>query len=381
MVLRSAPARWLAVAALVVMAVGTFGAHHDTTPPGPVWLGVLLAAGAVLPALVELPASTSLVTSGLLTGVYFAAGYGDGPIFLAVPVVALVVFLVTGPMPMRRLWTWAGVAALLGVAGLWARDALHDVERPTLWQSLGFLALVAAASAVAASLRSREVAAAERARSAASEERLRMAADLHDGVGHGLAVIAMQAGAALHVLDKDPAAARAGLRANLEAIRDASRESLDLLRHELSQLAGESAPRAASLGLGDVPALVDRVRSGGLDVRVVLRLSADEVRALPDPVGRAAYAVVQEGLTNVLRHAAATRAVVTVEASAAGLVVTVSDDGGGVAPGEAPGSAPATGLGIAGMRARVEGLGGTLEAGPGDTGFLVRATLPLGASS
>ena len=363
--LRPAPGRWAAVAALVVTAIGTAGAHHGTTPPAPLWLGVLLAAGAVLPALLELPAAAALVASGALTAGYFASGYGDGPVFLAVPVVAFA----TAWTPARRRWTWVAVAAGLGVAGLVARDLLHDTARPTLWQGLGLVALVAAASAGGAALRSRGIAAAERARSAASDERLRMAADLHDGVGHGLAVIAMQAGAALHVLDRDQAAARA----SLEAIRDASRESLELLRGQLSRLAGEEAPRSPARGLADLPALVDRVRSGGLEVHLV-----DEAgTAVPEPVAQAAYAVVQEGLTNVLRHAAAGRADVSVARVGADLVVTVADDG----RGPSRDAARSTGLGIAGMRHRVEGLGGRLEAGPGATGFVVRATVPLGSGS
>ena len=368
MILRPAPVRWAAAAAVVVAVVGTIGAHHRSAPPGPVWLGALLAAGAVLPALVELPAAPALLASGALTALYFTSGYADGPVFLAVPAVALVV-VSTAP---RRPWAWVAGAAALGVAGLLARDAWHDVARPTPWQCLGLVALVGAASALATALRSRRDAARERARSVASEERLRMAADLHDGVGHGLAVIAMQAGAALHVLDRDPGSARA----SLEAIRDASRESLDLLRGQLTLLTADASgdgppPRTPTPTLADVPALVERVRAGGLDVRLTL-----EAADVSDAVGRAAYAVVQEGLTNVLRHAAATRADVSVARVDDRLVVTVADDG----RGDGPGGATGTGLGIAGMRARVETLGGALEAWTVPTGFLVRATIPQGGA-
>ena len=90
-----------------------------------------------------------------------------------------------------------------------------------------------------------------------------MAQDLHDGVGHGLAVIAMQAGVALHVLDRDPAKARA----SLEAIRDTSRESLEALRSELAVMSG-GAPRRPASGLAELPALLDRVRAAGLRVEV-----------------------------------------------------------------------------------------------------------------
>jgi len=351
--------RGFGVALLVVMCVGTFGANRDPSPPGPVWLGALLAVGAVVPVLVELPAAASLAACGGLTAAYFASGYADGPVFLGIPIVVLVVGSTSRPH-----WDWAAVAAALGVVGLVARRVVHHVDRPVAWQCIGLIALTAAAAAVSAAIRSRRMAAAELARSVASAEQVRMAADLHDGVGHGLALIAMQAGAALHVLDRDPTA----VRANLEAIRDTSRESLDLLRGQLDRLAGDSAaPRTPMQGLADLPALVDRVRASGLDVR--LDITGD---AVPDRVGRAAYAVVQEGLTNVLRHAGAGRADVSVETVATELVATVVDDGHGPAAGAVDGR------GIGGMRSRVVELGGSLDAGPGTTGFRVRAVIPLG---
>jgi signal transduction histidine kinase len=193
-----------------------------------------------------------------------------------------------------------------------------------------------------------------------------MAQDLHDGVGHGLALIAMQAGVALHVLDKDPAKARQ----SLETIRDQSREALDELRAEVARMSGESAPRRPAPGVGRLAALVERVRAGGL--RVDLSVAA---RDLPDRVDHAAYLVVQESLTNVLRHAQATRATVTLERLDDRLVVTVADDGhGGAVTGQDGG------MGISGMRSRVEAIGGTLEAGRTSEGFRVQAVLPVGAS-
>ena len=195
-----------------------------------------------------------------------------------------------------------------------------------------------------------------------------MAQDLHDGVGHGLAVIAMQAGAALHVLDKDPARARE----NLEAIRATSKESLDALRAELARMSGAAGPRRPAPGLDDLDGLLDRVRGGGL---VVDR--SGSVDGVPESVGRTAYAVVQESLTNVLRHAQATRALVSFERRDGALVVTVRDDGRGGGPGGQDGQdGQDGGMGISGMRSRVEALGGTLEAGPGPSGFRVRAVLP-----
>jgi signal transduction histidine kinase len=198
-----------------------------------------------------------------------------------------------------------------------------------------------------------------------------MAQDLHDGVGHGLAVIAMQAGVALHVLDEDPVAARR----SLEAIRETSRESLDALREELvrlSPVSGEAAPRTPRNGLADLETLADRVRAGG--VHVVLDGSAGPVPAAVDAV---AYAVVQEALTNVLRHADATTAQVQLRRDGDRLEISVTDDGR-----EASDHGGGAGLGIPGMRSRVEALGGTLEAGPRPgNGFAVRAVLPISEES
>lgn len=379
---------WLPWLVVVVELVGSLGSNARTDTRGPALLGALLALLAILPVLLQRPRGWMLAVSGLCAGAYFTAGYAEGPIFMAVPVVTFAVAL---SLPPRRWIGWAVVAAALVATGMvlnpespqfdggpgrgpWGQGGGPEGDL-SLWQAFGQVALIAACGAVASALRSRNEARAQRQRRVVSEERVRMAADLHDGVGHGLAVIAMQAGAALHVLDRDPEAARR----NLEAIRAESKESLDLLRRQLARLTDTEtgtgpAPRAPEHGLADLPALVERVRTGGLEV--LLRVEVDSASAEAE---RAAYAVVQEGLTNVLRHAGATRAEVSiVSTSAAEMVVTVLDDGRGsdMLSGERR-----PGMGIVGMRSRVEALGGTLEAGPEVRGFRLRASLPLSGSS
>jgi signal transduction histidine kinase len=294
------------------------------------------------------------------TAGYFALGYADGPVFLALPIVTLVAAWTARV----REWVWpAAVAATLACAALAARAFLYDdIGRGSPWQGIGIVAVVAAAGAAATALRTRQEANLDRTQRAATEERLRMAQDLHDGVGHGLAVIAMQAGAALHVLDKDPARARE----NLEAIRATSKESLDALRAELARMSGDAPARRPAPGLDDLDGLLDRIRGGGLVVE-----RSGSAAGVSDPVSRTAYSVVQESLTNVLRHAHATRAQVSLDRRDGELVVTVRDDGRGGAVNGQHG-----GMGINGMRSRVEALGGTLEAGPGAEGFRVRAVLP-----
>ena len=134
---------------------------------------------------------------------------------------------------------------------------------------------------------------------------------------------------------------------------------------------GEDAPLTPTPGLSQVPALVDSVRSGGLPVDLVL---AGDVRQLPGSVELTAYRVVQESLTNVVRHTVASKARVEIDYLPELLTVTVTDDGIG---GEA-----VPGFGIRGMRERVMAAGGTLDAGStGNGGFRVRAEIPLHADS
>ena len=350
-------------ALLIVVLLGTAASNRDVDPELPIVLGVLLAVGAGLPSVLRLGPAASLLTSGLLMGGYFAAGFSDGPAYLTLPAVAFVVASRTSP---RRWLGWALGAAALGCIGLVIRaQVAEDIGRNSGWQGIGLVAITAAAAAAATAVRSRRAADLHRTQRAATEERLRMAQDLHDGVGHGLAVIAMQAGAALHVLDKDPAKARE----NLEAIRSASKESLDTLRAELARMSGDQGARRPAPGLDDLDSLLDRVRVGGLAVDL-----SGGVAGVPEPVSRTAYSVVQEALTNVLRHAQATRALVSFERRDDYLVVTVRDDGRG--HGGPGGTGQDGGMGISGMRSRVEALGGTLEAGPGPSGFRVRAVIP-----
>ncbi|MCH1865261.1 sensor histidine kinase [Nocardioides sp. CFH 31398] len=364
---------WLAALALLVMA-GTAGSN---AADGRARLGpaLLLAAVAVLPVLLAARRpGPPLVVNGLALAAYLALGLASGPVFLTV---ALTTYVVAREHRPRAWGPWAAAALVLvgagGVLGV-LRGEREAVS--TGWPWLAMVALVVAAGALASLTRARAEARRERADRAAAEERLRMAQDLHDGVGHGLAVVAMQAGVALHVLDRDPGAARA----SLEAIRDASRDSLDRLRSELDRLAGvedAAAPRRPEPGLADVAATVERVRRGG--PAVDLRADADGVRAdvadldVPPEVGETAHRVVQEALTNVLRHSGARRVTVVLATTSAWLTVEVADDGTGPAAG-----AGRAGLGLAGLRRRVSALGGMLEAGPGRSGgFRVEARLPL----
>ena len=199
---------------------------------------------------------------------------------------------------------------------------------------------------------------------AASDERLRLAREIHDVVGHSLSMISLQSGVALRVLDADLAQART----SLEAIRTSSKDALAELRHTLGAFRGDDAgPLAPAPSLAAVPALVDEVRAGGVRV---------DLAPLPDATGigaaaqAAAYRVVQEALTNAIRHAPGALVAVAAERTPHGLDITVTNP---LAPQAHPGP---EGGGLRGMRERVGALGGTLLAGPEGDRFLVRAHLP-----
>lgn len=354
---------WWVLVVLAITVVGTVarGAEAHEEAPG-AWAGVL-GAVAVLALLVRFrrPEVTVLVNAAAVA-TYFAVGFPDGPVYLSV---LLSLYALTSRRALRDWLPYAATAlvvvtAALLVRGVGADTGIGALSARTAW----FLAVGSAAAAIGSAVRNRRQAQQELTRRAASEEQLRVAQDLHDGVGHGLAVIAMQAGVALHVLDKDPVKARQ----SLEAIRDTSRESLDALRAELTRLAPSTAatPLSPRNGLAELPVLLDRVRAGGLDVS--MEGSAGPVPPEVDAVG---YLVVQEALTNVLKHAAARRARVAVAGTDDVLEIVITDDGHGAAPSGA-------GLGIPGMRSRVEALGGTLETGSlvGD-GFRVHAVVPI----
>jgi signal transduction histidine kinase len=207
----------------------------------------------------------------------------------------------------------------------------------------------------------------EAARRAAADERLRIAQELHDVVAHSLGVIAVQAGVGVHVIDTDPAEARRAL----EHISRTSRSSLAEIRRLLGMVrSGEpTAAYAPTPGLADLPRLADEVADAGLPVDLDV---ADDTERVPPGVELAAYRIVQEALTNALRHARANRATVRLDVQSGRLRVVVSDDGAGHNGGPRSG-----GHGLVGMRERVAVYGGSLDVGPGpDGGFCVDATIP-----
>ncbi|MEU2062282.1 sensor histidine kinase [Streptomyces sp. NPDC013455] len=215
---------------------------------------------------------------------------------------------------------------------------------------------------------------AERARRAVAEERGRIARELHDVVAHHMSVISVQAGLARFVFDSDPGTARGALG----TIAGTSGEALEELRRMLQVLreedpeAAERAPMPTLARLGE---LLDRVRAGGLPVDLAVEGTA---RPLPPGVELCAYRVVQEALTNALKHAGPARARVELGYGAHELTVRVTDDGEGADPARVPAGG---GHGLIGMRERAKLYGGTIAVGPrSEGGYEVRLTLPTSAA-
>jgi signal transduction histidine kinase len=225
-------------------------------------------------------------------------------------------------------------------------------------------------------------------RQAIGHERARIASELHDVVTHNVSMMVVQAGAARRVLSATPEEARSALL----AIEESGRAAIVELQHLLGLLTPPAEPQDGSLaaqplrpqpGLDQVQPLIDRVAAAGVPVELRLRGTA---RALPPGMDLAAYRVIQEALTNVLKHAGQPPTTVTLDYRCGALLIEVADDGPPdaaaappgprAAPGS-PGTIPGTGRGLLGLRERVSLYGGELDAGrqPGG-GWLVRAWIP-----
>jgi signal transduction histidine kinase len=205
-------------------------------------------------------------------------------------------------------------------------------------------------------------------------ERLHLARELHDVFAYSFATINVQAAVAVHLADDRPEQAVEALRAITEISGRAARELRAILGVMRSVERTEAPPR----GLAALDDLTATLTGAGLPTTTVV---SGRVRGLPLAVDRAAYRIVQEALTNALRHAGPASVVVTVAYQPDRLVLEVADDGGGSRPPRR-GAKPAGGHGIDGMRERALGLGGGFDAGPDIRGgFRVRAWLPLGVRS
>ena len=356
--------------ALALLAIGLAGTAPAarTQGLGPItpWSYAGVAAAAVALAFRRTYPTPALVAVTAAMAVYLLGGNLYGPILFSLFVA---VYTAGAHRPVREavLTTGAVLAALVLCALIGSGTGVNPVMTQVAW--------VAGPLAIGVTVRvgREQVLQARRdeARRQADAERLRVAQEVHDVVGHGLAAITMQAEIALHLLEKQPAQASQAQEA-LVAISRTSRESLDELRATLGAVrrGGDTDDRSPAPGLARLDDLVARTRAVGVPVTVEVD---GPPTALPAAVDLAAYRIVQEALTNVLRHAGAATAEVRLHRGEEQLTVSVTDTGRGSAPTSAT-----AGHGLAGMSERVSALGGSLSAGPHpDGGFRVTATIPV----
>jgi signal transduction histidine kinase len=339
-------------------------------------LAVLCASGLLLRS--RWPLATLLGVGGF-GALYLVAAVDDLFPILPAVLIALYSAVAYSHRPRWTVWSVAvGVSALLSVIRAW-----HDFQIPRSLTGLlldsGWMLI---ALLLGEALRSRHALAHEAELRAAQaertqqeeaqrhvvEERLRIARELHDILAHTVALINVQAGVAAHVLDQQPEQARQAL----VNIKEASRATLQELRTLVGVLReGDApAPLAPAPGLDALDALVGTVRDAGIAIAV------QDTRTngtLPATVDVAAYRILQESLTNAMKHAGRVSVQVTIQRSAAGLELDVTNTSG-----TATGGHGGHGHGILGMRERAAALGGSLEAGPTpDGGFRVHAQLPI----
>jgi signal transduction histidine kinase len=379
--LRLARRHWFDALILVGLGLGLFGAvvsqEEADGPTGPLWFDLLAVVAIVTPlffrrrfpfgapiAVGAAVAFTALVDERLVPKDFIPFVAGCAAVFFV-------------GLLRDRAQAVTGIVLAIGVEALVAwRDPLKNLSAfiatcivfGLIWTvafALGrkFQEAEEARERAARAERERE----ERARSAVTEERARIARELHDVVGHSVSVMTVQASAVRRLLRPEQEREREALL----VVERTGREALAEMRRMVGVLRRpEEAPALAPQpSLEHVERLVEQAREAGLTVE--LRVEGDR-QPLPAGVDLTAYRLVQEGLTNALKHARAERAQVVVRYGDGDLEVTVSDDGRGTGSGDGGGH------GLVGMRERVAVYGGELEAGPqAEGGYRLRAKLPV----
>jgi signal transduction histidine kinase len=343
--------RW-PVPVFVVTAAASLVYYGLDFPDGPGWLGLFVA-------------------------LYTLAAYGDGRRSLVIAGVGI------GGLAIAWLFFASGIKPHAAIGWVFFRIGA-SVMSAALGESVRSRRVIAAEAQERAELaeRTRE----EEARARVDAERLRIAREVHDTVAHAIAIINVQSGVTAHVLDRRPELAREAL----QTIEQTSSQALREMRTILGVLRGDNDGRAPQPGLAQIDELTAQAREAGLDVTVESTAPATQ---LPSAVGSAAYRILQESITNVIRHVGPTKVTVAVNPGIDVLEIRVTDEGRRAALGDDPASrhlpaGQSTGIGtrssgklgrgIIGMRERCQLLGGDLDAKPTPRGgFEVTAKLPL----
>jgi signal transduction histidine kinase len=379
---------WVFDSALALVAAGLTTAFFVSEPMASGLPRGTLALGYALALLHTLPLAARRRFPGAVLGISVASGLafaaiGLPPFFLG-PAILVAVYSVAAYG--SRWVALAGLAvAEVGLVAVQLTPVKHDALTVVVF--MGILAVAWLLGqfahnyrAYAARLEERtaelEQAREELARRAVAEERLRLARELHDVVAHAMSVIAVQSGVGAHVADSQPeevGKALAAIEATSRAALTELRRLLGVLRQDSDEPQGDLSPVP---GLADLDSLLAEVTNAGLAVR--LRVEGTP-SPLPAGVDLSAYRIVQEALTNVVKHAGPAQAQVMIRYRDRDLTVEVTDDGRGVAA-PAGDDRGGTGHGLIGMRERVAAFGGELEIGPcPGGGFRVAARLPLAA--
>jgi signal transduction histidine kinase len=330
-------------------------------------VGIALIGPLALIAARRFPGPVVAIVSAAAAVDLFMGDSHFGPPYLALA------FAIGGAVVRgARIWAWISV----GVAWIFTITlgaiAGADLQPGRIaGTTLGILIVFGIAESMRgrreriAILRSRVAA---RKQTEVQAERVRIARELHDVLAHSLSQINVQAGVGLHLIDRQPEKAAEALA----SIKETSKQALDEVRSVLGVLRAEggadpSAPLVPEPDLSRLAGLAASVTSQGVDVSL-----SNELADVPGPVQLALYRIVQESLTNVVRHANATRATVQLDEADDAYRVSISDNGAG----HSAASAAEGGRGLLGMRERAELLGGHLTAGPAESGFTVFATIP-----
>jgi signal transduction histidine kinase len=381
MVQRALPGRFLttdrvglgfAAVVIVLAAASTDDPASQATERGlDGWAVVLLAtAGVLLLGSGRFPGGVALAVLGV-SFVWYGVGYTSG----LVNVATLIAFYSLGVSEgQARKYAVAGIAVAALLVGM---IVFGDESVGSALTAAGYVVM---AVLFGEFIRNRQLLVdylskrAERAEAHAErrivEERLQIARDIHDVLAHTVSSMTVQAEVAADALDRDPGAARAALG----SIRHAGREAMGEVRATVAVLRSGGDPTGTKPAprIDGVGELANAAREQGVDVEVDIALSG---RPLPEMVELTTFRVVQEGITNVVRHARVTSARVTVREEGSSLLVEVRDDG------HADGGPAAAGFGLRGMAERVESIGGKLWHGrAAEGGWVVRASLPLPAA-
>lgn len=362
-----------------VARVAAEGATRALADLGDLGYALLVVSGLALLVRRRWPVAVFAVAA-LASLAYYGAGFPDGPGWLAL-FVSLYTLAAYGDGRRSLVIAGSGITVL---AAVWLYTAADIEPRAAIGWVFFRIGASVMSAALGESVRSRRVIAAEaekraelaertreeEARARVDAERLRIAREVHDTVAHAVAIINVQSGVTAHVLDKRPEQAREALR----TIEETSSRALREMRAVLGVLRDDGDGRAPHPGLDQIDELTAKAREAGLDVTLE---ASPPAAPLPSAVGSAAYRILQESVTNVIRHVGPTRVTVALNPGTDVLEIRVTDEGRRTGDGAA--SAPdGPGHGILGMRERCRLLGGEFDAGPTPGGgFEVAARLPL----